>query len=160
MADDHNLLPAFNFSVSLYHTGGTDANLIGNGGFAECGGLELAADIREHNEGGNNNAVRRMLGRVKLQPLVLKRGMLVSQTQADTTLWNWMFTMLNGQLPVIRYDGHIDVLDRTGTTRYARWSFSRGLPAKLSGPTLNARTGEIAIEELQIAHEGLRMEVK
>jgi phage tail-like protein len=160
MDDPHNLLPAFNFSVSLYKTGGSDRNLIGNGGFAECGGLELAADIREHNEGGNNNAVRRMLGRVKLQPLVLKRGMLVNQTRADGTLWTWMVNTLNGQLPVVRYDGHIDVYDRTGTTSLARWSFVRGLPSKLSGPTLNAKTGDIAIEELQIVHEGLLLEVK
>ena len=158
MDDDHNLLPAFNFSVSLYQTGNR-AKLIGNGGFAECGGLELSADIRDHNEGGNNNAVRRMVGRVKLQPLVLKRGMLVSQTRADGTLWDWMFNVLSGQQPVTRYDGRIDVFDRTGATTYATWSFSRGLPAKLSGPTLNAQTGAIAIEELQIVHEGLRMEV-
>ena len=158
--DDHNLLPAFNFSVSLYVSGGSEVNLIGNGGFAECAGLELAADIRDHNEGGNNNAVRRMVGRVKLQPLVLKRGMLVGQTQADPTLWQWMFDMLSGKVPVVRYDGHVDVLDRLGQNTYARWSFTRGLPAKLAGPTLNARTGEIAIEELQIVHEGLRMEVR
>jgi tail tube protein gp19 len=36
--------------------------------------------------------------------------------------------------------------------------FSRGLPSKLRGPQLNAQSGEIAIEELTIAHEGLRLE--
>ena len=35
--------------------------------------------------------------------------------------------------------------------------FERGLPAKIKGPELNAKTGEIAIEELTIAHEGLRL---
>ena len=39
----------------------------------------------------------------------------------------------------------------------ARWLFERGLPAKVTGPQLNAKTGEIAIEELHIAHEGLRL---
>jgi phage tail-like protein len=86
--------------------------------------------------------------------------MLVNQTRADGTLWTWMVNTLNGQLPVVRYDGHIDVYDRTGTTSLARWSFVRGLPSKLSGPTLNAKTGDIAIEELQIVHEGLLLEVK
>ena len=42
----------------------------------------------------------------------------------------------------------------------AIWTFSRGLPAKIIGPQLNARTGEVAVEELQIAHEGLRLEVR
>jgi phage tail-like protein len=39
----------------------------------------------------------------------------------------------------------------------AVWTFERGLPAKIKGPELNAKTGEIAIEELTIAHEGLRL---
>ena len=39
----------------------------------------------------------------------------------------------------------------------ASWTYERGLPAKISGPQLNAKTGEIAIEELHIAHEGLRL---
>ena len=39
----------------------------------------------------------------------------------------------------------------------ATWMFDRGLPSKISGPELNAKTGEIAIEELTIAHEGLRL---
>jgi len=39
----------------------------------------------------------------------------------------------------------------------ARWQFDRGLPAKIRGPELNGKTGEIAIEELHIAHEGLRL---
>ena len=39
----------------------------------------------------------------------------------------------------------------------ARWVFDRGLPSKVTGPSLNAKTGEIAIEELHIVHEGLRL---
>jgi phage tail-like protein len=40
----------------------------------------------------------------------------------------------------------------------ARWTFLRALPSKVSGPALNAKTGEIAIEELHLVHEGLRLE--
>ena len=39
----------------------------------------------------------------------------------------------------------------------ATWQFVRGLPSKITGPALNARSGEIAIEELHIVHEGLRL---
>jgi hypothetical protein len=44
-----------------------------------------------------------------------------------------------------------------GNQVVATWVFDRGLPAKIRGPELNARTGEIAMEELHIAHEGLRL---
>jgi phage tail-like protein len=39
----------------------------------------------------------------------------------------------------------------------ARWTFTRGLPSKVTGPSLNAKTGEIALEELHIVHEGLQL---
>jgi phage tail-like protein len=63
-------------------------------------------------------------------------------------------------LPLPRYDGAIEVLDPRGTRVTARWTFTRSLPAKVTGPQLNAKTGEIAIEELHLAHEGLRMEAR
>jgi phage tail-like protein len=77
---------------------------------------------------------------------------------ANIDLWAWLTRMVSGVLPVSRYDGRIQILDPAGNTALATWTFDRGLPQKVSGPSLNARTGEIAIEELHIVHEGLRME--
>jgi phage tail-like protein len=67
--------------------------------------------------------------------------------------------VLSGQRPVVRYDGVIEVLDNTSNSVVATWLFDRGLPAKVMGPALNAKSGEIAIEELTIAHEGLRLRI-
>jgi phage tail-like protein len=61
--------------------------------------------------------------------------------------------------PVARYNGVIDVLSADRTSTVATWTFDRGLPQKVAGPQLNAKTGELAIEELTIAHEGLRLKV-
>jgi phage tail-like protein len=44
--------------------------------------------------------------------------------------------------------------DQTNT-EVARWNFENGWPSKISGPNLDASTNEIAIEELEIAHEKL-----
>ncbi len=66
--------------------------------------------------------------------------------------------MVTGVLPVPRYNGQIEVQDPAGERVLARWTFDRGLPLKVNGPTLNAKTGEIAIEELHMVHEGLRLE--
>ncbi|MEU9178658.1 phage tail protein [Streptomyces sp. NPDC048550] len=133
---------------------------LGDGGFQECAGLALEADVREYLQGGANDEVVRRVGRVRLQPLVLKRGMLVASDggSADTSLWDWLHGMVAGGAPVPRYDGDVEVLDPAGRRVVAHWTFVRGLPLKITGPTLNARTGEIAVEELHIAHEGLRLE--
>jgi phage tail-like protein len=160
-----DLVQTFKFLVQLTRSetaGATSPapDLLGNGGFQECSGLELEADLREYLEGGRNDGVIRRVGRVKLHPLVLKRGMFVADNDGyvDDRLWNWLQAMVAGVLPIPRYDGSVQVKDATGNQVVARWVFDRGLPMKVVGPALNAKTGDIAIEELHIAHEGLRLE--
>ncbi|MFJ9608862.1 phage tail protein [Kitasatospora sp. NPDC101176] len=136
------------------------AERLGDGGFQECTGLELELELADHPEGGRNDGTVRGIGRVKLSPVVLKRGMLAPTPggRADTALWDWLHGIATGERRAARYDGDIEVLDPTGARTVAHWRFTRGLPVKLTGPSLNARTGEIALEELHIAHEGLRLE--
>jgi phage tail-like protein len=78
--------------------------------------------------------------------------------RVDGALWRWFADAVDGVRPLRRYDGTISLLDARQRP-VGDWKFVRGLPAKLVGPALNGKTGEIAIEELQIAHEGLRLEV-
>jgi phage tail-like protein len=145
------------------------------GGFQECTGLELEADVREHLEGGRNDGIVRRVGRVKLVPLVLKRGMVLAPPAPPTPpaapappapaappagfeLWAWFQGMVTGRLPLPRYDGIVEVKGAAaGSPTLVTWKFTRGLPLKVVGPTLNAKTGEIAIEELHIVHEGLHL---
>jgi phage tail-like protein len=77
----------------------------------------------------------------------------------NSELWGWLQGILSGVRPVVRYDGVIQVLSQDMGRTIATWTFDRGLPAKIAGPQLNAKTGEIAIEELTIAHEGLRLRI-
>jgi len=159
------LVRAFNFRVTLVRsagsTGNNAPNQIGNGGFQECTGLDIELDVQELQEGGRNDGVIRRIGRAKYQPITLKRGMFSAEPgqRAFTELWGWL-QQLASRDHVVRYDGTIDVLDTQAKTTVATWTFVRGLPSKISGPQLNARTGEVAIEELQIAHEGLILELK
>jgi len=171
------LLPAFRFEVRLLRAadliagrqrlpGAGDgysppagAALLGNGAFQECGGLEIEMDVQEYPEGGRNNGTIRRVGRAKYPPLLLKRGMFYApgaSGPANSDLWHWLQRIVNGERPVPRYDGTVSVMSADGSVR-ATWMFDRGLPSKIRGPELNAKSGEIAIEELTIAHEGLRL---
>jgi len=174
---DPYLLPAFKFEISLIRSATivagvqrlqgvheqdaapTGDDVLGNGAFQECQGLEIEMDIQEYQEGGRNNGMIRRAGRAKFQPLVLKRGMFHESeggAKANVQLWLWMQSIINGERPIPRYDGIIYVKSADDQVR-ATWVFERGLPAKIKGPELNGKTGEIAIEELTIAHEGLRL---
>jgi phage tail-like protein len=165
------LLRTFRFRVKLFQSptapeGSTGTPLpdasqtgarLGDGAFQECSGLDVEMDVQEYLEGGRNDGVIRRVGRAKYQNLVLKRGMFFGQGQpVNADLWQWLQGIVSGRRPVVRYDGVIEVMD-TGEDALATWMFERGLPAKVAGPQLNARTGEVAIEELHIAHEGLKL---
>lgn len=159
MSETAHLLQTFKFVVTLSRStpGGAEPAL-GDGAFAECSGLQLEADVRELLEGGRNDGVTRRVGRVKLVPLVLKRGMFSPgpRDPVNTAIWDWLTSMVSGY-GVRRYNGQVTLFDPTLSVAHATWSFDRGLPLKVVGPTLNAKTGEVAIEELHIAHEGLRL---
>jgi phage tail-like protein len=176
MATD-TLLTAFRFEVKLVRSpdivagrqalAGADTgyspargpDVLGSGAFQDCTGLEIEMDVQEYIEGGRNNGTVRRVGRAKFAPLVLKRGMFFGsdhEGQADPRLWHWLQRIVNGERPVPRFDGVISLMGADGTVR-ATWTFDRGLPAKIRGPELNAKTGEVAIEELTVAHEGLRL---
>ena len=130
---------------------------LGDCGFQECSGLDIEMDVQEYLEGGRNDGVIRRVGRAKYQNLVLKRGMIWrAGGGADPVLWQWIQDVLRGVRPVVRYDGIVEVMGFHEEV-VARWAFRRGLPAKIAGPQLNAKTGEVAIEELHIAHEGLQL---
>jgi phage tail-like protein len=172
---DEGLLSSFRFEVKLMRSPdivagsqplpGADVpaagstELLGNGAFQDCTGLEIEMDVQEYVEGGRNNGTVRRVGRAKFAPLVLKRGMFWGREhdgQVDPRLWQWLQGITGGERPVRRFDGLVYLMASDGSVR-ATWSFDRGLPSKLRGPELNARTGEVAIEELTIAHEGLRL---
>ena len=140
--------------------GGSSSGKLGDGGFQECTGLQIDMDVHEITEGGRNDGTVRLVGRGKYTNIVLKRGMVypVGGT-AVSEIWAWLQGVLSGQRPLVRYDGVIEVLNASSGAVTATWVFDRGLPAKVSGPTLNAKSGEIAIEELTIAHEGLRLRI-
>lgn len=158
VARDDLLLTTFRFEVTFDRVAGDGAQRLGDGGFQEVSGLEVEMDVTEYEEGGRNDGVVRRVGRAKYQPIVCKRGMFApSGGDAEPELWQWFQDVVSGVRPVRRYNGTVKVQDQAGSTR-ATWRFVRAVPAKLVGPQLNAQTGEVAIEEIHLHHEGLFLE--
>lgn len=161
--EPHGLASNFNFWLTLRPSPGgpsSGSEKLSDGGFQECTGLEIEMDVQEHLEGGRNDGVVRLVGRGKYTNLVLRRGMFLSSGgRVNSELWAWMQGVLGGQRPVARYDGVVEVFDPSARQVQATWRFSRGLPVRVKGPDLNAKTGDVAIEELHIAHEGLALEL-
>ena len=165
------LVRAFRFQIKLRRSAPAESGASGptppgafpaggalsDGGFQECTGLEIEMDVQSYPEGGRNDGVIQRVGRAKYSNIVLKRGMFYDDRgEVNRVLWDWLQGVLSGVRPVARYDGVVEVLG-VGQEVVSAWAFDRGLPSRVRGPELNAKTGEIAIEELHIAHEGLRL---
>ncbi len=119
-------------------------------GFSEVSGLSNETEVIEYREGGDKvNTARKLPGLTKYGNLVLKRGVT-----ADNSLWNWRKTVIEGA--VERRSGSIILLDES-RTEILRWNFFNGWPCKWEGPALKAKSNEVAIETLEIAHEGLEL---
>ena len=155
---DPQLLTTFRFEVTFNRVSGNGPTQLGDGGFQEVSGLEVEMDVSDYEEGGRNDTVVRRVGRAKFQPLVCKRGMLgPTDGEAEPELWQWFQDIVSGVRPVRRYDGTVHARNQADATM-ASWRFFRAVPIKIVGPQLNAKSGEIAIEELHLAHEGLQLE--
>lgn len=148
-------LRAYNFLVTILDASTELLSAVKNisktapAGFSECSGLESTIEVEEYKEGGNNGTVLKFPTRTSYSPIVLKRGVGVNDD-----LWNWhnSFILGSGQ----RRDGLI-VLQNDDHQPVKIWAFHRGLPTKYRGPGLNAQQGGVAIEELEIVHEGLAL---
>jgi phage tail-like protein len=117
------------------------------GGFSECSGLEMALDVEEYREGGYNGTVQKFPTRMKWSNIILKKGM-----GAGTALWDWHYGFAEGSGR--RRDGVIMLLNDLRQPNNI-WCFRRGLPVKYTGPTMNAAQNNVAIETLEITHEGI-----
>jgi phage tail-like protein len=62
---------------------------------------------------------------------------------------------MDGKIKDARKNGQIILLDDEGNEA-AEWTFTNGWPTKWTGPAFNATANEVAIDTLEIAHEGLK----
>jgi phage tail-like protein len=140
----------FNFMIRI-DTGG-DGGPLCEAAFAECSGLEISAPPKTIREGGNNAGPVHLAGSVSYGTLALKRGM-----SENFDLWTWFDQVNRDGERHRRADCEIEVRtpDRSATAYSLR--LTRCLPVKLKAPDLNAREGGIAIEEMEIAYEGMRL---
>lgn len=138
----------FNFSVEINRGG--DGTPLAHAAFAECDGLEMNMEVKTIREGGGNDRQIRLNGPVAYGQLTLKRGMT-----EGFDLWRWFRDSVAD--PRLRASAEVVLLAADGATVRARFVLSRCVPVKLKAPALNAKDGQIAVEELQVAYETLSL---
>ena len=133
----------FNFTVDI----GVGDEL----GFSEVEGLSGEIEVIEYREGADRvNTARKLPGLAKYPNVMLKRGIT-----GRTDLFEWWKSVRDGQ--VQRRNVTITLLDEQRQP-VLRWLLRNAFPVKIEGPELNASGNEVAIETLELAHEGLEID--
>jgi phage tail-like protein len=119
--------------------------------FKSISGLKSESEVVSYPEGGLNTGTRQLVGPTKWPNLVLKRGFT-----GAAELINWRQSFLDDKpgRQLKRYDGKVIQLS-SDLKPICEWSFVGGWPCRWEGPEFDASKNELAIETLEIAHEGL-----
>jgi phage tail-like protein len=143
--DRRDPLPTFCFKVDLNIPNASDEPSMAF--FKNVQGLSFENEVIDVAAGGVNNTTFRLVGRAKWKNLVFKQGFTKS-----SAILAWRQEWLGGKMT--RANGTIYMLD-TALQTQGTWKFFAGWPCKWDLSELDASKSELAIETLEIAHEGL-----
>ncbi|HEY5769462.1 MAG TPA: phage tail protein [Terrimicrobium sp.] len=142
--DPNYPLPKFHFSVEW---GGTRI------GFTEASGLDAESEVIEYREGSSREYSKvKMPGMQKYSNVTLKRGTFT----ADNDFFDWWKTTRTLGTPE-RRDIIVSLLNESHTPVFV-WKIKNAFPTKVQATDLKSDGNEVAIETLELAHEGIEME--
>lgn len=132
----------FNFTVDL---GGASIQAA----FSEVSGLGMEIIPIEYRTGAEDRTVRKLPGLQKFSNIVLRRGIV-----ADRAIWEWLNATAEGD-PTLA-DVTVSLLNHHREPAVT-WGISSAWPCRWSGPTLDATSNAIALETLELCHEGIAL---
>ena len=148
MGKDESLDPYGNyyFALEIKDDGGTTEVAH----FVECSGLKSSTDVFEIEEGGLNGRTHKRVGQSRWDNIVLRYA-----TNTSTYLLEWRDKFLQDQFENrLKFSGSVALMNNHGDV-LRRWHFTNAWPVSWEGPSLAAGGSELAIETLEIAHDGL-----
>jgi phage tail-like protein len=147
MADDGSAqsaniwpIPKFHFEVKW------DTNVMS---FQEVSGLDIQSEEIKYRAGDSKQfSVIKMPGMMKFGNVTMKKGVF----KGDNKFWDWLNQIkLN---TIKRVPVTISLLDETSAPTMV-WTLNNAWPTKISSTDLKSEGNEVAIESIEIVHEGL-----
>lgn len=121
-------------------------------GFTEVSGLTIEVQPIDYREGSYKDyQVTKMPGIPQFTNITLKRGIF----RGDNEFYQWLTTIKLNQ--VERRDITISLLNEDHQPLMV-WNVSQAWVTKVNGPSLNSTSNEVAVEEIELCHEGLTIE--
>jgi phage tail-like protein len=118
----------------------------------------MTMDVKTIREGGDNGSQIRLLGPVTYGQVTLKRGM----TPSSLDLWDWFDAQQQALPAQLRTDyrgkATISLLTPDGKNERLHYVLHKCLLTKLKAPPMNAGSGVVAIEEMQLTYQRMTIE--
>ena len=132
---------AYNFKL--------DIQGVTQGHFTQCSPMGIKVDALSYREGGQNQIVHRLAGRVEYADVTLRYGLTDSKE-----LWTWMQTGVQGK--VERKNVSIVMVGNDGATETpVHWNLLNAWVSEWRGAPLDALGREIAIESMTLVFDSL-----
>ena len=120
--------------------------------FNECSGLQAETEVFPYEEGGLNDTVHQLPVRTKFSNVTLKRGITNSNE-----LWDWYYDVITGT--VERKNMSI-ILYSCDYNEVIRWNLTSVFPVKWVAPNFVSSDNSVAVETLELVHEGIEVSVQ
>jgi phage tail-like protein len=146
----------FNFRVSWEPASGSEGDPLSElsveAGFQEVSGLGMEITVAEY-RGGNysTNEPIKITGMVKTPDITLKRGVI-----GRMDLYRWLDEVRNGAQNQLK-NVTIRLMTEDRTAIAQEWLLKNARPMKYTGPSLNGKGTDVAVEELVLAAERIEM---
>lgn len=123
---------------------------IGQGGFSECTFADTTTDPVEYREGNEPPVFRKLSGLSKYGNITLKWGISDSML-----LYEWRQKVIDSGAQGQRKNMSIILIDEAGADK-CRWDIVQAWPSKYDPSDFSAKGNEVAIETLEVVHEGFK----
>ncbi len=141
----------FNYVTSNHFYVGIESSI--SASFSECQGLGVKVKYETYHEGGVNDQQRVFLGLPEFSEVTLKRGMT-----DDLVFWEWASQVMktDASKAIERRNVNISVFNQAGETMQC-WTLIGAVPVGWRAPSLAANSTSVAIEELTLIYEGIKV---
>lgn len=155
MADENGAIKVVRtFRFNIYMGDSTEAIA----SCSEVSGFDATYDVLEYRAGDDMNITpSKFPGLLKYGNITIKRAILTGDTTTNL-FYSKIKDLRDGKINE-KFQLTISLMDDTGANAVATWVVSNAWVCKYTGPDLNASAGEVAVETIEIAHEGVERTV-
>ena len=138
-------LPSFFFVVSF----GESKGIENKASFTEVSGLTTEVQTVDYRDGLDKNTVpRKIPGMMKYSNVTLKRGVFHKSDEFYKWISEKKYNSIERKALVITLQG-------SDNQPLITWSLSNAYPVKVDGPSMKSDSSEVAVETIELVHEGI-----